>query len=57
MKKGHQKFHRLPYSIPFLSFLHQNKALYNFCKRGQRLIVECNIGLEYALPKLENLLF
>ena len=24
-----------PYSIPFLSVLHQNKALYNFHKRGQ----------------------
>ena len=23
-----------PYSIPFLSVLHQNKALYNFLKRG-----------------------
>ena len=23
-----------PYSIPFLSALHQNKALYNFRKRG-----------------------
>ena len=38
-----------PYSIPFLSVLHQNKALHNFCKKEQRSIVECNIGLEYAL--------
>ena len=38
-----------PYSIPFLSVLHQNKALYNFRKRGQRSILERNIGLEYAL--------
>ena len=36
------------YSIPFLSVLHQNKALYNFRKTGQRSIVERNIGLEYA---------
>ena len=38
-----------PYSIPFLSVLHRNKALYNSCKGGQHLIVECNIGLDYAL--------
>ena len=25
-----------PYSIPFLSVLHQNKALHNFHKTGQR---------------------
>ena len=29
----------------------QNKALHNFHKRGQRSIVEQNIGLEYALRK------
>ena len=38
-----------PYSIPFLSVLYQNKALYIFFKRGQRSIVEHNIGLENAL--------
>ena len=38
-----------PYSIPFLSVLRQNKALYNFRKRGQRSIVERNIGLKYPL--------
>ena len=57
MKKGHffekekgpKKFTPppLPYSISFLSVLHQNKALDNFCKRGQHSIVECNIGLDY----------
>ena len=31
-----------------LSVLHQNKALHNFHKKGQRSIVENNIGLEYA---------
>ena len=42
MKKGHlfeKKAPRIlpsPYSIPFLSVLHQNKALYSFHKRGQR---------------------
>ena len=46
MKKGHQN---PPYSIPFLHVLHQNKVLYNFCKRGQPSIVKHNIGLEYAL--------
>ena len=51
LKKGHQKFYTplLPYSIPFLRVLRQNKALYNFCKRRQRSIVERNIGLEYTL--------
>ena len=41
-----------PYSIPFLSVLHQNKALHNFPKRGQRSIVERNIGLECVLRVL-----
>ena len=50
-KKGTKKF-TPPYSIPLL---HQNKAFYNFCKRGQRSIVhniEHNIGLEFALQWL-----
>ena len=47
MKKGPQK--SSPLFNPFLSILHQNKVLHNFCKRGQRSIVERNIGLEYAL--------
>ena len=38
-----------PYSISFLSFLHQSKALYNFRKKGQLSIVERNIDLKYAL--------
>ena len=38
------------HSIPFLSVLHQNKALHSFCKRGQRSTVNYNIGLEYTLP-------
>ena len=49
MKKRPPKFHPSPYSIPFLSVLHQNKALHNFLERGQHSIVEHNIGLEYAL--------
>ena len=49
MKKGHQKSHPFSYSIPFLSVLHQNKALYNLHKREQHLIVKYNIALEYAL--------
>ena len=53
-KKGPQKSH--PYSIPFLNVLHQNKALHNFCKRGQCLIVERNIGLEYALAAFKMLM-
>ena len=54
-EKRHQKFHPTSYSISFLSVLHQNKVLYNFHKRGQRLIVEHNIGLEYALIRLDLL--
>ena len=45
-----------PYSIPFLSVLHQNKDLYNFQKRGQHSIVKLYVGLEYALPNLDSLL-
>ena len=45
------------YSILFLCVFHQNKALYNFCKRGQRSIVEPNIGLEYALLTILNIGF
>ena len=38
-KKGHQKkFTTAPYSIPFLSIWHQNKALHNFHKMGQHPI-------------------
>ena len=44
-RKGTKNFTPFPYSVPFLSVLHQNKALYNFCKRGQCSIVEYNIGL------------
>ena len=53
LKKGHQNFHP-SYSIPFLSVLHHNKALYNFRKRGQHSIVERNIGLESALLVVSN---
>ena len=38
-----------PCITPFLSVLHQNKALHDFGKREQHSIVERNIGLEYAL--------
>ena len=53
MKKGTKNFTPLPpppYSIPFLSVLGQNKALFDFHKRGHRLIVERNIGLEFSIP-------
>ena len=43
-----------PYSIPFLSVLHQNKAFHNFRKRGQRSVVERNKGLENALVIVKN---
>lgn len=49
LKKGLQNFHPSPYSIPFLIFLPKNKSFYNFWKKGQHLIVQRNIGLEYAL--------
>ena len=54
LKKGHQQFYPIPYSIPFISVLHRNKALYNFRKRWQHSIVEHNIGLEYALLVVSN---
>ena len=47
-KKGHFFEKRAPKILPY-SISFQNKALYNFCKRGQRSIVEQNIGLEHAL--------
>ena len=52
-KKEHQKFFLRPPFNP-LSALYRNKALYNFCQRGQRSIVKCNTrsrpwGLEYVL--------
>ena len=34
VKKGNKNF-TTPYLSPFLSVLHQNKALHNFHKRGQ----------------------
>ena len=43
-----------PYSIPSLSAFHRNKALCNFSKRGKGTIVECNKGLQYALPVASN---
>ena len=50
MKKGPPKFHpSSPYSMPLQSVFHKNKAMHNFCKRGQHSIVEHNIGVEYAL--------
>ena len=52
-EKGHQKFHP-SYSIPFLSVLHQNKALYNFHKRGKYSGVKLNIGLENTLLVASN---
>ena len=48
-EKRAQKISPTPYSISFLSVLHQNNVFHNFCKRGQWLIVKRNIGLEYAL--------
>ena len=54
LKRRAPQFYPLPYSIPFLSVLHRNKALYNFRKKGQRSIVERIIGLEYALLEVSN---
>ena len=45
-----------PYSVSFLSVLHQNKALHNFCKRMKCLIVEHNMSLEYAPPVLNKIM-
>ena len=35
----------------FFMKIGQNKALHDFRKRGQRSVVEHNIGLEYVLSK------
>ena len=42
-KKGTNNF-IIPYLILFLRVLHQNKALHNFHKKGQRLIAGCVKG-------------
>ena len=43
------KIFSTPYSIPFLSILHKNKALHNFHKRGQHPTVEAMKGLDQGL--------
>ena len=41
LKKEPEQFQPFsPYSISFLSVLHQNKAWHNFWKRAERLLVE-----------------
>ena len=49
MKKEPPKSPSHPYAILFVSVLHQNKALHNLRKRGQRSIAKRNIGQEYVL--------
>ena len=44
-KNGTKNF-TIPSSIPFLSVLHQNKALHNFHKRGQHPIAGDIKGLD-----------
>ena len=48
-QKGHQNSPPPPIPSLFLSVLHQNKALHNFCKRGQ-----CSDHTEYALTSDYN---
>ena len=50
-KKG-TKYFTTPYSIIFLSVLHQNKALHNFHKRGQCLTARCIKSLDKGLHKV-----
>ena len=45
----------IPYSIPFLSVLHQNKALNIFHKKWQRLTVERIKGLNQGLMGNSNM--
>ena len=60
MGKGHFFLKKGPKNLipppilfnPFSKFLHQNKALHDLRKKGQRSIVEGNIGLEYTLAGL-----
>ena len=53
-KKGTKNL-TTPYSIPFLSVLHQNKALHNFHKRGQRPTVGRIKGLDWGLMGHSNM--
>ena len=47
-KKDPQKF-TTPCSIPFLSVLHENKALHNFHEWGQRATTGCIEGPDEGL--------
>ena len=47
--KNCTKHFTTPYSIPFLSVLHQNKALHNFHKRGWRPTAEHVKGLDIEI--------
>ena len=44
-----------PYSIPYLSVLHQNKSLHNFHKRGQPPTVRHIKGLDQGLVVHSNM--
>ena len=56
-KKKAPKISPNPNSIPFVSVLQKKKTFNNFCRKGHALIVKGKIGLEYALPNLDNLVF
>ena len=47
-KKGNKNFTTY-YSIPFLSVLHQNKALYNFNKRQRGALYDCSMHRRSSL--------
>ena len=53
-KKGTKNL-TTPYSIPFLSVLHQNNALHNFHKRGKRSAVGHIKRLDYGLTGHSNM--
>ena len=50
LRKGPNNFNLTIQSL--LIVLHQIKALHDFCEKGKRSIVECNIDLEYVLVYL-----
>ena len=54
-EKREPKLSHTLFSIPFLSVLHQNKALHNFHKRGQRPTVGRIKGLDWGLMGHSNM--
>ena len=56
-KKGAKNFTKSQFNSFCKCFAKKKKTFNNFCRKGHALIVKGKIGLEYALPNLDNLVF